>query len=183
MATAVSKVAVALGVNIDQSNAPQQEIEMQSIKPVKVHAATEMECYARIHTPTVRALLPDDLAIGSYKHVAVNTVRTTSTIMATTPTFSFGFVNSQNEPILSNSRTGHLDSVSNMTMIRKEVFEEDRSLFGEKSCLLQIKPFSIESADGQAHAVITHMLKDATVCIGCAKYEVDFLVAPDLAVD
>jgi hypothetical protein len=64
-------------------------------------------------------------------------------------------------------------------MILKEVYEEDASTFGGKfRSKLQTKLFSIAVAHGDSQTVISNLLKDAVVCIGCAKYGLDLLIAP-----
>ena len=126
---------------------------------------------------------PDNLSLGTYRQAALSPVNNASTMLASMPSFDFGFVDSQDNPIHVKARTGHLDTGSNISMVSKAAFEADRHLYGPAARLVKIKPFPIELADGDSHAYVHEILKDAVICVGHAKYDLDLLIAPVLAVD
>jgi hypothetical protein len=83
---------------------------------------------------------------------------------------------------MPGARKGYLDCGSNINLIRQDMYDQDAAHFGPKARLCNIKEFSIELADGGHLNIVSKLLKDATVCIGYAKYELDLFVTPNLGV-
>jgi len=102
--------------------------------------------------------------------------------LATMPALKFGFLSPHNREILyPNSRVGSLDGGCSVNLISRSTLERDFHLFGPKAEVHQVKPFSVELADGKSVTATTTCVTGAQIVIGHAVYEVDFFVMDNLA--
>lgn len=151
----LSQLAVSCGENIEVSQKSKKLVPQpdQTEDCCAAHFLTELPIHFALYTLIMCMPEPDNTTLRSCRQAATQFGKKKTTMLAFMPAFSFGFVDDVNDaPLLPDSRTAQLDTRSNRSMVRKEVFDTDKDALGPGAKVMKDKPFPIQLAVAESYA-------------------------------
>jgi hypothetical protein len=99
------------------------------------------------------------------------------------PTVPFNLTDKSGKVRTTEIRQAHLDTGCNVNLISRKAFQRDGHLLGPDMAVHNIKPFTVQLADGKSESVTLQVAQNACLAIGKAFYPLSFLIVENLTVD